>query len=142
MKKNKGSANYEWKFLLKVFENTQRKSKKYNVKVDEIELDKATLTHCNYNKINNNQIFNYQCFKLFNLNLLLKNSDLNNTFISTTISHLNFLSDEEFNLISLNGNLYLDSNKINVSNVILNTSNSSLTAKEFNYFLNQNSFRG
>ena len=70
----------------------------------------------------------------------MNKSDLNNSFISTTISHLNFLSDEEFNLISLNGNLYLDSNKINVSNVILNTSNSSLTAKEFNYFLNQNSF--
>ena len=140
VKKNKGSANYEWKFLLKVFENTQRKSKNYNVKVDEIELDKATLTHCNYNKINNNQIFDYQCFKLFNLNLLLNKSDLNNAFISTKISHLNFLSDEKFNLISLNGNLYLDSNKINVSDVILNTSKSSLTAKEFNYFLNQNSF--
>ena len=33
VKKNKGSANYEWKFLLKVFENTQRKSKKYKRRV-------------------------------------------------------------------------------------------------------------
>ena len=38
----------------------QRKSKKYNLKVDEIELDKATLTHCNYNKINNNNIWGLQ----------------------------------------------------------------------------------
>ena len=53
--------------MLKVFENTQRKGKKYKVNIDEIELEKGSLYHCDYNEIINNNIIDYQCFKLIEL---------------------------------------------------------------------------
>ena len=43
IKKNKGKEIYELEYLLKVFENTQRKGKKYKVNIDEIELEKSLI---------------------------------------------------------------------------------------------------
>ena len=139
IKKNKGKEIYELEYLLKVFENTQRKGKKYKVNRDEIELEKGSLYHCDFNEIIKKNIIDYQCFKLFELNLLFNNSNFNNNFISTTISNLNFKTQEGFSLNSLSGELYLDSNNINISNVFLNTPNSSLSANDFNYHFNPNS---
>jgi hypothetical protein len=136
--KNKGIEKYEFEYLLKSFENNQRKGEKYEIKIKEINLIESRFSHHDFNKSFNKENIDIYNFRSFNLNLLLSNVVLNNNAIYSIVDDLNFQSDFGFEISKLNGNLYLDSNIIKVKNIKIITNNSSIATKEFNYYLNTN----
>ena len=136
IKKNKGATIYEFEYLLNKFENNQRKSKNYQLLIDEVQILNSTFNHEDLNVLEIKHKFDYQCFRLIKMNLLFKKTSLDKNAISTKVSNFNFKSDQGLDLVSLNGNLYLDSSKIKVSELDLTTTNSFLRTKEFNLFLN------
>ena len=134
--KNKGSKKYEFQYLLHSFEKNQRKGKKYEIKIDEINLIKTSFSHQDFNHKNKSKLVDIQHFKSFNINLSLNNLLLNNKAIYTTVNDLNFKTDYGLELSKLNGEFYLDSNILKANNIKLSTINSELETQEINLNFN------
>ena len=134
--KNKGSKKYEFQYLLNSFEKNQRKGKKYEIKIDEINLIKSNFSHQNFNEKNKSKVIDIQHFSSFNINLSLSNILLNNNAIYSTVNDLNFQTDYGLELSKLYGEFYLDSNILKANNIKLSTVNSKLETQEINLNFN------
>ena len=130
--KNKGSKKYEFQYLLSSFERNQRKGKKYEIKIDKINLVESSFSHQDFNENIKYKYIDFQHFESFNINLLLNNLILNNNAIYSTINDINFQTDYGLELSKLNGDFYLDSNILKANNIKLSTKNSELETQEIN----------
>ena len=137
IQKNKGSKKYEFQYLLSSFERNQRKGKKYEIKIDKINLVESSFSHQDFNENIKYKYIDFQHFESFNINLLLINLILNNNAIYSTINDINFQTDYGLELSKLNGDFYLDSNILKANNIKLSTKNSELETQEINLNFNK-----
>ena len=135
LRKNPGKKKYEIEFLLNSFKKNQRESKDYQLLISEFKIENSQFSHLSKSSIEKIENIDIQYFKLFNLNLLLNNTSLDNNLFFSKISALQFQHEKGFNISSLNADLYLDSTKLNLVNLKLKTPNSTFSSDNINLSL-------
>ena len=125
LKKNPGKKKYEIEFLLNSFKKNQRESNNYQLLISEFKIENGQFSHFSKSNIYEGKNIDIQHFKVFNLNLLLNNTSLDNNMFFSKISDLQFQHEKGFNISSVNADLYLDSTKLNLFNLKLKTPNST-----------------
>ena len=128
LRKNPGKKKYEIEFLLNSFKKNQRESNDYQLLISEFKIENSQFYHLSKNSIEDSKNIDIQHFKLFNLNLLLNNTSLDNNLFFSKISDLKFQHEKGFNISRVNADLYLDSTKLNLVNLKLETPNSTFNS--------------
>ena len=129
LRKNPGKKKYEIEFLLNSFKKNQRESNEYELLISKFKIENSQFFHFLKGDNNKSKNINIQSFKLFDLNLLLNNTSLDNNLFFTRISDLQFQHEKGFSISSLNADLYLDSTKLNLVNLELKTLNSTFNSR-------------
>ena len=132
LRKNPGKKKYEIEFLLNSFKKNQRESNDYRLLINEFKIENGQFSHFSKSIIKENKNIDIQYFKVFNLNLLLSNTSLDNNLFFSKISDLQFQHEKGFNISSVNADLYLDSTKLNLVNLKLKTANSIFSSDNIN----------
>ena len=132
LRKNPGKKKYEIEFLLNSFKKNQRESNDYRLLINEFKIENGQFSHFSKSIIKENKNIDIQYFKVFNLNLLLNNTSLDNNLFFSKISDLQFQHEKGFNISSVNADLYLDSTKLNLVNLKLKTANSIFSSDNIN----------
>ena len=132
LRKNPGKKKYEIEFLLNSFKKNQRESNDYRLLINEFKIENGQFFHFSKSIIKENKNIDIQYFKVFNLNLLLNNTSLDNNLFFSKISDLQFQHEKGFNIKSVNADLYLDSTKLNLVNLKLKTANSIFSSDNIN----------
>ena len=132
LRKNPGKKKYEIEFLLNSFKKNQRESNDYRLLINEFKIENGQFSHFSKSIIKKNKNIDIQYFKVFNLNLLLNNTSLDNNLFFSKISDLQFQHEKGFNISSVNADLYLDSTKLNLVNLKLKTANSTFNSDNIN----------
>ena len=128
LRKNPGKKKYEIEFLLNSFKKNQRESNDYQLLISEFKIENSQFYHLSKNSNEESKNIDIQHFKLFNLNLLLNNTSLDNNLFFSKISDLKFQHEKGFNISRVNADLYLDSTKLNLVNLKLETPNSTFNS--------------
>ena len=91
LRKNPGKKKYEIEFLLNSFKKNQRESKDYQLLISEFKIENSQFSHLSKSSIEKIENIDIQYFKLFNLNLLLNNTSLDNNLFFSKISALSLI---------------------------------------------------
>ncbi len=136
IRKKKNSEEYDYEYLLRNLKNNpETKNAPLSLEIKSLILDNCSFSHVNEENLSNSKHIDFQSFKLIKLNSLFKNISLTKNYLLTDIIHLSFLENSGFTLSDLNAKIILDSTKINVAQLNISTTNSSINSNNLDYFL-------